>query len=150
MWLNGLGQSSGADGTGVSARCSRVDCPHRFNALRQGVTAPGGPDADGKCPTGLLPEEGAPDGPLAADEFYKAMTSAAAAQPPPLPALRTRTLARIRADPRAHAAAAATAATAATPPTSCLPTASALGSGMAQGVPDGGFRDWGWVDLLEL
>ena len=73
-WLNGLGQASGADATGVHAKCSRVPCPTRFNNLTRGASETGGPDADGNCPTGYAVDSGAPRGPLEAHVFYKRMT----------------------------------------------------------------------------
>uniref|UniRef100_A0A7S0P5Q7 glucan 1,3-beta-glucosidase n=1 Tax=Calcidiscus leptoporus TaxID=127549 RepID=A0A7S0P5Q7_9EUKA len=65
MWLNGVGFTPTRPAT-----CSRVRCPQEYGQLREGVAVPGGPDADGLCPVGLLPEQGAPPGPFAPNEFY--------------------------------------------------------------------------------
>ena len=75
MWLNGVGLASGyANTNGPSADCARVPCPTRYNPLPRGASLEGGPSADGTCPTGPLPSETAPLGPMGADAFYALFT----------------------------------------------------------------------------
>ena len=66
-WISGVGLAPDLP----AASCQRVPCPTTYHNHTPGTASAGGPDADGTCPVGLLPELGAPAGPLEPDAFYK-------------------------------------------------------------------------------
>eukprot|EP00322_Chrysochromulina_rotalis_P001082 CAMPEP_0115833252 /NCGR_PEP_ID=MMETSP0287-20121206/3076_1 /TAXON_ID=412157 /ORGANISM="Chrysochromulina rotalis, Strain UIO044" /LENGTH=561 /DNA_ID=CAMNT_0003286659 /DNA_START=75 /DNA_END=1760 /DNA_ORIENTATION=- len=70
-WLNGVGKDFAP-----SSICSRVPCPTRYNELVPKTESVGGPDAEGLCPVGKLPQDGAvPMGPHSPDAFYRLLAT---------------------------------------------------------------------------